>query len=206
MGALAHDRLCKCQAKGSDMKKIRGAPIEGPFVAMLKDTLTARAWRAMSHGARSLYICLKSRYNSKQRNNGRLHVSQREAAREIGSSFEQIARWFRELQHFGFIVMMSPGHLGLDGKGKAPHWRLTECAYMTDLPTKDFNRWNGKPFIDRKRHRKKQNPVAESRNGPLRKTAAPSLRFSATPCPPTVAESRNIQAPPTVAESRNIFS
>jgi hypothetical protein len=206
MGALAHDRLRHGQAKGSGMKKIKGAPIEGPFVAVLKDTLRAPAWRAMSHGARSLYICLKSRYNSKQRNNGRLHVSQREASREIGSSFEQIARWFRELQHFGFIIMISPGCLGLDGKGKAPHWRLTECAYMTDSPTRDFTKWNGEPFEDRKRHRKKQDPVAETRNGPLRKTATPLLRKTATLHPPTVAESRNIQATPIVAESRNISS
>src|SRR6516162_4275508 len=88
--------------------KIKGQLIEGPFIALLKDTLKAPAWRAMSHGARSLYICLKSRYNSKQHNNGRLYVSQRQAAQEIGSSYEQIARWFRELRHYGFIVMTTP--------------------------------------------------------------------------------------------------
>src|SRR5215204_7356118 len=76
------------------------------------------------------------------------------------SHMSQLFKWFRELQHFGFIVMMSPGHLGLNGKGKAPHWRLTECAYMTDSPTRDFTKWNGELFKDRIRHR---NPVAESR-------------------------------------------
>jgi hypothetical protein len=161
--------------------KIKGQPIEGPFVAVLKDTLKAPAWRAMSHGARSLYICLKSRYNSKQHNNGRLYVSQRQAAQEIGSSYEQIARWFRELRHYGFIVMTTPACLGVDGKGKAPHWRLTECGYMNDPPTRDFLRWDGGAFNDIIRpRRKKQNPVAENRNA-------------------LVAENRNT----LVAENRN---
>ena len=43
-----------------------------------------------------------------------------------GSGFDEIGRWFRELQHYGFIVMTKLGCLGLDGKGKSPHWRLTE--------------------------------------------------------------------------------
>ena len=30
------------------------------------------AWRAMSHGARSLYVALKRRYNSSLHNNGRI--------------------------------------------------------------------------------------------------------------------------------------
>jgi hypothetical protein len=156
-------------------RKVKGEPLP-PFVPLLKETLASPAWRAMSHGARSLYVCLKSRYNSKQFNNGRLHVSQRQAAKEIGSAFAQVARWFRELQHYGFIVMVKAGHLGLDGKGKAPHWRLTECSYMHDPPTRDFHKWNRKRFIDEKRRRKKQNPVAEIRNI----QAKPALRKTAT--------------------------
>jgi hypothetical protein len=118
----------------------------------------------MSHGARSLYVALKARYHVKMHNNGRVFISQR-VAREVGSSFEQIARWFRELQHFGFIVQTKGGSLGLNGKGTAPHWRLTECAYMHDFPTRDFVRWNGLPFRDAvKRRHKRQNPVAENRN------------------------------------------
>ena len=66
--------------------KVKGQPIEGPFVALLKETSQSPAWRSMSHGARSLYVCLKRRYHSKQHNNGRLYVSQRQAIKEIGSS------------------------------------------------------------------------------------------------------------------------
>src|SRR5262249_52779835 len=134
----------------------------GPFVPLIKETLDAPAWRAMSHGARSLYIALKRRYNSNNPNNGRLFISQRIASREIGSSTNQVARWFRELQHFGFIVMTEAGCLGVDGKGKAPHWRLTELGYMNDPPTRDFIRWDGSSFQDSPRPRKNRIPSLNS--------------------------------------------
>ena len=120
----------------------------GPFVPLLKETLASPAWRKTSHGARSLYVCLKMRYSSNLHNNGRLWVSQRDAAREIGSGSNQIARWFRELQHYGLIVQTKGGSLGVEGKGTAPHWRLTECGYLKDPPTRDFLNWNGDKFRD----------------------------------------------------------
>jgi DNA-binding transcriptional MocR family regulator len=178
-----------------------------PFVPLLKATLASPAWRAMSHGARSLYVSLKARYNSGQHNNGRVFVSQRTASQEIGSSYTEIARWFRELQHYGFLVQTKGGSLGLNGKGTAPHWRLTECGYMNDPPTRDFGRWDGTKFKDcvsRRRRPKTQNPVAENRNTPLRKTATPALRKTGTPFGTSVAENRNMVEPPSVAENRNI--
>jgi hypothetical protein len=69
---------------------------------------------------------------------------------ELCSTHNEIARWFRELQHFGFIARTTAGYLGVNGKGKAPHWRLTELSYMTDSPTRDFARWDGTPFRDQK--------------------------------------------------------
>jgi len=113
-----------------------------PFVMVLIDTLDAPAWRAMSLGARMLYIALR------RRNNGRIFLSQRNAAKELGSHHNEIARWFRELRYYGFIVMTAPGALGVDGKGKAPCWRLTDAGYMRDLPTRDFLRWDGRHFKD----------------------------------------------------------
>ena len=121
-----------------------------PFVPLLNATIDAPAWRAMSHGARSLFIALKRRYDYKNHNNGRLFLSQRRAADELRSHHNEIARWFRELQHYGFIVMVRPGVLGVDGKGKAPRWRLTELGYMTEPPTRDFTRWAGRTFKDTK--------------------------------------------------------
>jgi len=117
-----------------------------PFVPLLRETLDSAAWGAMSHGARSLYVALKRRYNSDFHNNGKIYLSLRDASQEIGSGREEIVRWFRELQHYGFIVLTQAGYLGLDGKGKAPHWRLTECGYMKDPPTRDFMKWDGVKF------------------------------------------------------------
>ena len=102
----------------------------------------------MSHGARSLYACIKRRYILKFHNNGKLHVSQEEAVLETGSDKKETQRWFRENQYYGFIVQTAAGSLGVDGAGKSPHWRLTELGYMRDPPTRDFLKWNGVKFND----------------------------------------------------------
>ena len=117
-----------------------------PFVPLFVATIEAPAWIAMSHGAKALYISLKRRYFPHDHNNGRIFLSQRNAAKELRSHHNQIARWFRELQHYGFIVVTQPGCLGIEGRGKAPRWRLTELGYQRELPTRDFLRWNGVKF------------------------------------------------------------
>jgi hypothetical protein len=117
-----------------------------PFVPLLIDTLDRPAWRAMSHGAQMLYVALRRRYNRNLHNNGRLFLSQRMAAKELNSHHTQVARWFRELQHYGFIVLQKPGFLGVEGRGQAPRWRLTELGYMNDPPTREYERWDGTPF------------------------------------------------------------
>ena len=117
-----------------------------PFVMINKQVLDSGAWRAMSPGARILYIALKRRYWSDRHNNGRIYLSQRNAEKEIGRDTNQITRWFRELQHYGFIVQTQRGSLGLDGAGRAPHWRLTECGYQKQPATQDYLRWDGTPF------------------------------------------------------------
>jgi hypothetical protein len=121
-----------------------------PFVPLLNSTLDSPAWTAASHGAKALYVELKRKYRHESHNNGYLFLPQRQAERRLHSHHEQIGRWFRELQHFGFIRMTEPGSLGVEGKGKAPHWRLTELGYKRDLPTRDFEKWNGAPFVDSK--------------------------------------------------------
>jgi hypothetical protein len=108
-----------------------------PFVPIDKEMMDCPAWKATSFGARCLYMHLKRRWSFKQRNNGRIFLSLRDAERELygdahrnnssGAHRDSISRWFRELQHYGFIVMTEAGSLGVDGKGKAPHWLLTEA-------------------------------------------------------------------------------
>jgi DNA-binding transcriptional MocR family regulator len=123
------------------------------YLKLHLDILDAPAWRAMSAGARLLYIALRRRHNSKHNNNGDIFISQREAAKELNLSRPTVAKSFQELEHYGFIVMTSAACLGVDGKGKAPHWRLTELDTATGPATMDFKRWNGISF---KRQRRSQ--------------------------------------------------
>jgi hypothetical protein len=138
-----------------------------PFVPLLIDTLDQPAWRACSHGAQMLYVALKRRYSPNFHNNGKIFLSQRVAAKEMQSHHNQIARWFRELQHFGFIVLRTAGFLGVEGRGQAPRWRLTELGYMKESPTQDYKRWDGSPFVDKIKSRagKKARGVPQSRHG-----------------------------------------
>lgn len=65
------------------MSKKNNAP---PFVMVTNQVLDAPAWRAMSHGARSLYVALKRRYWPNRKNNGRIYLSARQAAKELGQA------------------------------------------------------------------------------------------------------------------------
>jgi hypothetical protein len=105
-------------------------------------------------------------------NNGRIFLSERDAMEEMGATNRKsIRRWFRELEHFGFIVKTAEHHLGVDGKGKAAQWRLTELeAPLADSKeaTLDYKRWDGTPFNGNQAWRgrgqkpKKQNPGSET--------------------------------------------
>ena len=132
-----------------------------PFVPLLKDTIKTEAWKALSHGARSLYAVLKGRYNINLQN--AVWVSTRDAEEELGrySTRRNVMRWFRELQHCGFIVMVSPAHHGVNGHGKAPHWRLPEEWYLGKAPTRDFLSWDGIRFTEK---RKRDTPSFTAKN------------------------------------------
>ena len=139
--------------------------IEGPFVAMLIDTLKSPAWRALSPYARVVYMALKSHYSINSRNNGHIYLSIRDGAEETGLDMKTVGRALLELKHYGFIVQTTPGSLGVNGKGKAPHWRLTEVGYMTDRPTRDFLKWDGELFNERSYARKNTIPLRRTEQG-----------------------------------------
>ena len=62
------------------------------------------------------------------RERNKAFVSYRDACKELSNGRHKIREWFAELEHYGFIVLATAGSLGVDGKGKAPHWRLTELG------------------------------------------------------------------------------
>jgi hypothetical protein len=127
----------------------------------------------MSHGAQALYIALKRQWSPHRGNNGSIFLSQRKAAEQLDSHHNQIARWFRELQHYGFIIMSVPGCLGVEGMGKAPRWRLTELPTTSGPPTRDYERWQGQPFVDQKKSRagKSARGVRETQQSGVREKA-----------------------------------
>jgi hypothetical protein len=138
------------------------------FVPLIKATLKTPAWRAMSHGARSLYVALKVRYNTRLQNS--VYMSARHGAEELGSSKDYVARWHHELQHYGFVRVIEgkEARLGSDGEGLAAHVRLTEHWYAGQPPTREFERWDGTKFRYQKR-KQKQKPVPQTGDTPSHK-------------------------------------
>src|SRR5438045_2908038 len=92
-----------------------------PFVMLTKSTMATPAWRAMSCGARVLYIELRSRLSNNYRNNGKVYLSDRDAAEAIGVTPGTVVKYYGEGMHFGFLRKTSGGFLGLDGHGIADH-------------------------------------------------------------------------------------
>ena len=125
-----------------------------PFVPLIRTTLASPAWKQLSFGARSLYVVLRSYLRVDNLNNGKVFRSYRDAATDIGTkSKTSVQRWFRELEHYGFIAMTTGPCLGVDGDGIAAHWRLTECPTFDAngtyiAATRDFDRWDGTLFDD----------------------------------------------------------
>jgi hypothetical protein len=161
-----------------------------PFVPLQLEMMDCQAWRMMSHGAKYLYLALKRRASYA---GNRAYLSYRLARQELRAGPQKIKEWFAELQHYGFIELARHGCLGVDGRGKAPHWRLTEkgqAGSAGELPSKAFLRWDGVLF-DPKPYRRatpwdsgklqKQNPVSHVANTPLRTSVTPPLATSVTP-------------------------
>jgi len=107
--------------------------------------LKSPAWDDLSAPARAIYIELERRYNGS--NNGLIHYSAREAARDVKVSKGTAARALRELQAHGFIVVEKMGAFHLKMR-HASEYRLTIYDSNVEGPsvaerlaTKDFMRW-----------------------------------------------------------------
>ena len=141
----------------------RRRKINGPFVPLPLAILDAPAWRAMDFIARALWIELRRKLGHGGLNNGKIFLSCRDAEK-IGANKDTIARRFVELEHYGFLRKTSEGFLGLNGRGIAPHYRFTDLAHGTHPPTRDFETWDGRPFVYvPRRASRKQTPVLSGR-------------------------------------------
>lgn len=123
--------------------------IPGQYTAIRWEILDSAAWKQMSMGARLLYIALIKPLSFNRDNNGKIFLSTRHAAKQLGANKHSISIWFRELEHYGFIVMTEAGSIG--PKGKAAKWRITDVGWgvldgKSIEPTKDYLKWTGEVF------------------------------------------------------------
>ena len=183
-----------------------------PFVPLLKDTLDSQAWRHTSFGARWLYVALKRRVPP-QRNLA--YLSHRNAAKDLGVSYRYMAQWFRELEHYGFIELERHGSLGVDGKGKAPRWRLTELGATSkasagglfEPPTNDFHKWDGVLFErprDTRYRLAKTKPRHRRCNHTVTGGDDTSVTAPVTPTPASVTGGDDIGSDPSVTGGDDI--
>jgi hypothetical protein len=137
----------------SNKRKIYGkGRIEGSWTPLRTQMADSTAWKQTSFGARLLYMTLLRRLSFSEYNNGKIFRSTRDAAKDIGASQRVVCVWFRELEHYGFIVTTEPGCLG--PKGRATRYRLTDWAWgeLDGNPvqaTKDYLKWDGEIFSNR---------------------------------------------------------
>ena len=120
--------------------------IQGQWTAERWEIMDSAAWKHMSMGARSLYIALIKHLSFNADNNGKVFLATRKAADELGASQRVICIWFRELEHYGFIVLTEPGN-----SMRAARWRITDVGWgkldgKPIEPTKDYLKWDGVLF------------------------------------------------------------
>jgi hypothetical protein len=124
----------------NDLKKLRTN-----FTPLYHDaTKKCDAWYAMNATARAAVMEIKLLFN--RDTEGPVGMSARQLARLLGISTRYAVLLLRQIQHYGFLVKMIDGHLGLNGKGIATQWRLTDEPYQGKPATLDFKRWDGTLF------------------------------------------------------------
>ena len=129
---------------GKSYKK--GKKGAGRHVQLPEYLQATEAWRTLKPGPRALYIELKRRYNG--RNNGRIILSQRDAAKAINVNRNTVGGYFAELEGRALITMTQAPYLGPSGVGLASIWALQELPTADGKPAlKGFLKWS-----------KKQNP------------------------------------------------
>lgn len=92
------------------------------------------AWRGLSGPAVKVWIEVRSRFNGG--NNGKITLSQDEAARLLHMSKGTVVRAFSELEEAGFLKKMRPGHW----YGRmATEWAVTDKGVDGQPPSREWN-------------------------------------------------------------------
>jgi hypothetical protein len=158
-------------------RKQRAKLIPGHFVPLIKATMATPAWRAMSYGARLVYVELRGRMKNNAEDNGTFYLSYRLIAKALNTkSTRSVVRWIAELEHYGFIRKTRDGFLGADGRGIAASYRLTEYRFGTNPPTKDFEKWDGTLFAYTARRRGRRKTESRVPEGHIRRVPEGHIR------------------------------
>jgi DNA-binding MarR family transcriptional regulator len=80
---------------------------EGQYVPLSYAQIKSPAWRSLSGAAVKVWLELHTRYNGG--NNGKLHLSMKEAAEILGLGRATVKRAFDELVAKGFLALEIPG-------------------------------------------------------------------------------------------------
>ena len=125
VGALAQHRLR--QAEGCVMSRNKDKGRLPPFVPVDREMMRSPAWRATSWRALPVYSPQIEMALPVEEQRPALSIAPGRAEEMGRATRDSISRWYRELEYYGFVVKTPEAALGVDGKGKAPHWRLTEA-------------------------------------------------------------------------------
>ncbi|WP_417240594.1 helix-turn-helix domain-containing protein [Celeribacter halophilus] len=119
------------------------------FAKWIKAHRMLPAWKALTFPARDAYFHLAVRCmaetavkNGKVRNNnGEVFRSLRDLAEDMGCTVKTAGAALADLQAKGWIVCTNPWVRGVDGKGKAAHFRLTMMPTEKRPPTAEPKHW-----------------------------------------------------------------
>ena len=113
---------------------------EGQYTILPFALIKSPAWRSLSGAAIKVWCELSARFNGG--NNGKLHLSMKEAADALAMGKATVQRAFKELEEKGFIRLATQGNW----YGRRAHeWRLTTKPMQTVkgkvAATNDWRDW-----------------------------------------------------------------
>ena len=115
-------------------KKAPGNPVEH-FAKLNRVLMSTPAWRALSPSAQAAFPWLLLEWKGAQyNNNGKIRLSVRQLASQMGCIPDTAARALCDLQRKGFIIQTERARLGTAGEAKAPAYELTEIALPGTKP------------------------------------------------------------------------
>ena len=110
--------------------------VEEQYKKLTHHMLGSDSWRALSGTAIKVYLEICRRYNG--RNNGKIHMSQAEAAKLLHLGKSSVKRALSKLVELGFIRY---AHKGSFYGRMAATFILTDKSYNGNHPTNDWLHW-----------------------------------------------------------------